>query len=120
MNDTEFNRLWIRVARDHTGIDADPNDLHNARVRTLLCKIKGRMDRLTETDAAPPGDAGLRDFEAGRVKVDMDGPYKGWVSVRHADGQWVTAAKLEPFSMAILSQPHAALGRPAEMQEEQK
>jgi hypothetical protein len=61
MSDTEFNKLWRRVAEDHAGIDTDPKDLHNARVRTLLCEIKERMDRLTEQDAPPPGDGALRE-----------------------------------------------------------
>ena len=48
MKDSKFNKLWIRVASDHHPIDTDPNNLHNARVRTLLEEIKERMDRLTE------------------------------------------------------------------------
>lgn len=26
----------------------------------------------------------------------------GWLHIPHADGQWVTAAKLQPFSLAII------------------
>lgn len=33
----------------------------------------------------------------------------GWLCIPHVDGQWVTAAKLEPFSLAILKHWRAAL-----------
>lgn len=35
-------------------------------------------------------------------KVGFDGHYKNWLLIPHADGTYVTAATLQPFSMRIL------------------
>jgi hypothetical protein len=35
--------------------------------------------------------------------------YRDWLLIPHVDGQYVTAAKLQPFSMAILQQKLAAI-----------
>jgi hypothetical protein len=35
------------------------------------------------------------------IALATSGPYRGWVFVKRADGQWVTAAQLDEFSMGI-------------------
>lgn len=36
------------------------------------------------------------------IDDDPTSPQYGWLYIPHADGQWVTAAKLDPFSMKII------------------
>lgn len=45
-------------------------------------------------------------------KVGFGHHYKDWLLIPHADGQYVTAAKLEPFSMGVLTHAMDAVPAP--------
>jgi hypothetical protein len=71
-----------------------------------LNAIPAILARADKAFAGEPGDGGEIALPKGLsmkgIAVAVSGPYRGWVFVKHADGQWVTASLLDDFSIGIL------------------
>ncbi len=95
----------------------DPQDFPGIDfTKQNTCPACGRILVPIERRRAPQPDAPVEALPLGLstqgVAVALSGPYQGWVLIKHADGQWVTAAKLDEFSMGILANAALAAPRP--------
>lgn len=81
--------------------------------RECMQRLEAAHDRIREMETFVPG-APKHGDDAGDglryvlCKVGFGDHYRDWLLIPHADGQYVTAAKLQPFSMAILQYQLAA------------
>lgn len=107
MQISDTTMFWLRdAARQNPNEGTIAVRFSPEQWRAIVSKLDAEK---ATPDAAPKhGDDAGDGLRYVLCKVGFGEHYKDWLLIPHADGQYVTAAKLEPFSIGVLRHALAA------------